>query len=107
MAMSTRRRLFKFPGRSGATIARDVDDELSFHFDMRVAELKSGGLSDDAAQQQARTEFGDLEFTRRYCRNQDESAARNDRRADRGPRTTRRVDVGQLGDAREGSGRRS
>ncbi len=80
--MSTRRRLFRFPGRSGTSIARDVDDELSFHFDMRIAELRSSGLSEDAAQQQARTEFGDLEFTRSYCRNQDESAARDDRRAD-------------------------
>lgn len=80
--MSTRRRLFKFPWRSGTTIARDVDDELSFHFDMRIAELRASGLSNDAAQQQARTEFGDLEFTRSYCRTQDESAARGDRRAD-------------------------
>jgi predicted permease len=80
--MSTRRRLFRFPGRSGTSIARDVDDELSFHFDMRIAELRSSGLSEDDAQQQARTEFGDLEFTRKYCRNQDESAARDDRRAD-------------------------
>src|SRR6185437_14395067 len=61
---------------------RDVDDELSFHFDMRIAELRSSGLSEDDAQQQARTEFGDLEFTRKYCRNQDESEARDDRRAD-------------------------
>ncbi|HXT47403.1 MAG TPA: ABC transporter permease [Gemmatimonadaceae bacterium] len=76
------RRLFKFPWRSGTTIARDVDDELSFHFDMRIAELRSSGLNEEAAQQQARTEFGDVEFTRAYCRNQDESAARDDRRAD-------------------------
>jgi len=80
--MSTPRRLFKFPWRSGASIARDVDDELSFHFDMRIAELRSHGMSEEAAQQQARTEFGDLEFTRKYCRNQDESAARDERRAD-------------------------
>jgi len=64
-------------------IARDVDAELSFHFDMRIAELRGRGLSEGAARQQATREFGDLESTRAYCRREDESAVREERRADR------------------------
>ncbi|MFI5227665.1 MAG: ABC transporter permease, partial [Gemmatimonadales bacterium] len=81
--MPNPRRFFQFPWRSRSTIARDVDAELSFHFDMRIAELRARGLSDAAARRQAGVEFGDLEFTRLYCRRQDETAARDERRADR------------------------
>ncbi|HEY2856269.1 MAG TPA: ABC transporter permease [Gemmatimonadaceae bacterium] len=81
--MITGRRFFKFPWRSRATIARDVDTELSFHLDMRIAELRAHGLTEEAARQQAMAEFGDLNFTRAYCRRQDESSEREDRRADR------------------------
>jgi putative ABC transport system permease protein len=81
--MSTGRRFFTFPWRSRATIARDVDTELSFHLDMRIAELRAHGLTEHAARQQAMAEFGDLNFTRAYCRRQDESSEREDRRADR------------------------
>ena len=81
--MSTRRRFFKLPWRSRATIARDVDSELSFHLDMRMAELRARGLAEDAARQQAIADFGDLDFTRAYCRREDESSEREDRRADR------------------------
>jgi putative ABC transport system permease protein len=81
--MSTGGRFFKLPWRSRATIARDVDAELSFHLDMRIAELRARGLSEDAARQQTMTEFGDLDFTRAYCLRQDESSEREDQRADR------------------------
>jgi putative ABC transport system permease protein len=80
--MSTGRRFFKLPLRSRATIAHDVDTELSFHLDMRIAELRARGLNEDAARQQAMAEFGDLDFTRAYCRRQDESSEREGRRAD-------------------------
>lgn len=81
--MTTRNRFFRLPWRSRTTIARDVDVELSFHFDMRIAELQARGLNEDAARQLATTEFGDLEFTRSYCRREDEHAVRDERRADR------------------------
>ena len=81
--MSKARRFFKFPWRSRTAIARDVDTELAFHLDMRITELRARGLSDDAARQQATGEFGDLDFTRAYCRQQDERAERDDRHANR------------------------
>jgi putative ABC transport system permease protein len=49
----------------------DVDEELGFHLDMRVAELTSAGMPPDEARATALRQFGDLEYTRRYCRNQD------------------------------------
>ncbi len=81
--MSTGRRFFSLPWRSRASIARDVDTELSFHLEMRIAELRARGLNEDAARQQAMAEFGDINFTRAYCRRQDERAERDDRQADR------------------------
>jgi hypothetical protein len=35
--MTSRRPLFRFPWRSRRQIARDLDAELAFHIDMRVA----------------------------------------------------------------------
>ncbi|MGH7649052.1 MAG: ABC transporter permease, partial [Gemmatimonadaceae bacterium] len=81
--MNPRKRFFTLPWRSRASIASAVDTELAFHFDMRIAELRARGSSDEAARRQASTEFGDLEFTRAYCRREDEYAARDERRADR------------------------
>ena len=81
--MSTGRRFFRLPWRSRATITRDIDTELSFHFDMRIAELRARGVDEETARRQATTEFGDVAFTRAYCRQQDESAERGDRRATR------------------------
>jgi putative ABC transport system permease protein len=62
-------------------IAQDVDAELSFHIDMRTRELMQQGLSEQAAAQQARTEFGDVEFTRRYCETLDAKTQRAERSA--------------------------
>lgn len=73
----------RLPWRSRSTIAGDVETELAFHLEMRVAELCAGGMSRDDATRRAREEFGDLEFTRAYCQRQDETAARDERRADR------------------------
>lgn len=80
--MKRTRSLFRLPWRSRATIAREVDAELSFHLDMRAAELRGAGLTEDAARRQATDEFGDLQFTRAYCRRQDERAERESRLAD-------------------------
>ena len=41
-------------------VAADVDAELRFHLDARVADLAAAGLSPDAARRQALAEFGDV-----------------------------------------------
>ncbi len=73
----------KLPWRSRTTIARDVDTELSFHLDMRIAELCARGMSREQATKRAREEFGDIEFTRAYCRRVDEHAERESRVTER------------------------
>ncbi len=69
--------------RSRSTIARDVDTELSFHLDMRIGELCARGMSREDATRRAREEFGDIEFTRAYCRTVDENAEREARIVER------------------------
>ena len=76
------RRLFRLPGRSAARIRDDVDDELRFHIEARAAEYVAAGMSPEAAQAEARRAFGDLEYTRRYCREQDTRGERSERRAE-------------------------
>ena len=49
-----------------------MDEELRVHLDMRIEEFVAKGMSSDAARREALRQFGDLEYTRRYCRNQDE-----------------------------------
>jgi len=75
-------RSFRFPWRSANRIRADVDDELSFHIDMRAAELVAAGMSADDARREATREFGDVEFNRRYCRRLDEGSERATRRGD-------------------------
>ncbi len=53
-------------------IQADVDDELTLHLQMRVEELVAAGMAVEEAHREARRRFGDLEATRRYCRDQDE-----------------------------------
>ena len=43
----------------------DVDDELRTHLELRIAELRRGGLAAADAERQALEEFGDVETTRR------------------------------------------
>src|SRR5688572_136499 len=54
-------------------IASEVDEELQLHLDLRAAELRAAGSAPDEAQRIARREFGDVDATRRYCRQQDEA----------------------------------
>ena len=76
------RKPFRFPWRSVDRIRADVDDELRFHLDMRVAELMTAGATEAEARREAKREFGDLEFTRRYCRDLDERGERASRRTE-------------------------
>ena len=55
------RRLFRIWRRSPA---RDVDAELAFHFDERIADLVAGGMSADDARREATREFGDVAAVR-------------------------------------------
>jgi putative ABC transport system permease protein len=75
-------RLFPFLSRSRKQIARDVDAELTFHLEMRIEELTRSGVAPEEARRTAREEFGDLEYTRAYCRRMDEGTERAARRAD-------------------------
>jgi len=81
--MTSRRPLFRFPWRSSQQIARDLDTELVFHLDMRVAELTAAGVADAEARRRAIAEFGDLERTRDYCRTLDADTERDVRTSDR------------------------
>ena len=49
----------------GDRIERDVDDEIAFHIESRVAELIAKGAPEPAARASAETEFGDLRASRR------------------------------------------
>lgn len=61
MSPRTWLRAFHFPW---ASPGRDVDEELAFHFDARIADLRATGLSPDEAKQRAMEEFGDPDQVR-------------------------------------------
>lgn len=63
-------------------VRRDIDDELRFHFDARIAELVAFGATPDAARAQAVAEFGDIEAVRSDLRAIDDRLARRRRRGD-------------------------
>ncbi|MEP6571497.1 MAG: ABC transporter permease [Gemmatimonadota bacterium] len=60
------RRVFRLRlGR--ATLAREVDDELAFHLQMRAEKLVTGGMISEEARREALRQFGDIESVRRSC----------------------------------------
>ncbi|MBW8876534.1 MAG: ABC transporter permease [Acidobacteria bacterium] len=65
------RRLFRFPWRTAAQVTADVDAELAFHLHRVAEELMDEGWPPEAAGTEARRRFGDLEGTRRICRDLD------------------------------------
>src|SRR5919201_1881353 len=65
------RREFRLPWRSTRRVAEDVDAELAFPLARRGEELRGAGLAADDARREAARRFGDLEYTRRYCRDED------------------------------------
>jgi putative ABC transport system permease protein len=60
----------------------DVDDELRFHFDARMAELARQGMTKDAARAKALEEFGDVEQTRAGLRDIDRRMEKAQRRGE-------------------------
>jgi predicted permease len=63
-------------------VKRDIDDELRFHFDARIAELVSLGSTPEAARAQALAEFGDVDAVRSDLRAIDDRLARRRGRAE-------------------------
>jgi len=63
-------------------VARAVDDELRFHFEMTVRHYMDKGLSEPEARREAERRFGDVERTRGRLEAIDRSRAEKDRRAD-------------------------
>ena len=60
------RRVFRLPAPR-ERIARDLDDEVRFHVEMRAQTLRAEGYSDDEAAAEALRRFGDVEDLRDYC----------------------------------------
>jgi len=73
------RRLLRWPSRTKAQIARDVDDEVRFHLEMREQELRSYGRSVDEAAREARRRFGDVDEARDALRNSEVRSQRRSR----------------------------
>jgi predicted permease len=75
------RRVFRIPF-SRTHIPREVDDELSFHLEMRTQRLVAEGWTHDAARNEARRQFGDVDTVRQDCVALDEQRERATQRAD-------------------------
>ena len=58
------RRFFSLPA-SARSVQREIDDEIRFHLESRVADLVSRGLSPDVARARALKEYGDIAESRR------------------------------------------
>ena len=75
-------RFLRLPWRSSARRRADLEDELRFYFDMRTRELVEQGMSEPDARRAAVREFGDLEYTKRYCLAEDAMGTREERTTD-------------------------
>lgn len=64
------------------SVQRDIDNELRFHLEARVAELMEQGISRENAHAQALAEFGDVRETRHRLREIDQRVARRRNRAE-------------------------
>ena len=61
------RRLFRLPWRNATRVARDVDDELRFHVEMRIEEFVASGMSPNDAAAEAWRQLGDADDVRRHA----------------------------------------
>jgi len=75
------RRLLRQPAGARA-IDREVDDELTFHVETRIDVLMSQGMTRQAAEAQARREFGDLRAAHDEIAAIDRGRVERERRAD-------------------------
>ena len=60
------RRALRLPS-SAARLAHELDDEMRFHLDQRVAELMDRGMTENDARAEALRRFGDSDDLRDYC----------------------------------------
>jgi predicted permease len=60
------RRVFRLPSTEDR-LARDLDDEVAFHVERRVARLVADGVPYDEARAEALRRFGDVDDLRTYC----------------------------------------
>src|SRR5439155_6067652 len=79
-ARVTTPRRFQFPWRSRRQVTADIDDELYFHLHEVASELRHAGWPEAEAMREAQRRFGDLDFTRTYCRDEDLRRERGKRR---------------------------
>ena len=73
------RRHVNVPTPSDARIERDLDDEVSFHIEMRARELMRLGEPEDEARRKAAMEFGDTMRWKRVIAREDRSGRRERR----------------------------
>jgi putative ABC transport system permease protein len=76
------RKFLRLPRRSSSRRRADLDDELRFYFDMRARELMEQGVPEPDARREAVREFGDLDYTKRYCLAEDAMSTREEHRTD-------------------------
>jgi putative ABC transport system permease protein len=81
MLQERRKPPFWYIRRRPGVVASEVDEELDVHIEMKAEALMAQGLSPEEARREARSRFGDLDGTRRYCRLQDEGKEANEHRA--------------------------
>jgi predicted permease len=65
----------------GADPVRDVDEELDFHFDMRMRDLMQEGMSETAARERAAAEFGNVTNVRAQLTEIGTRRVKNERRS--------------------------
>jgi len=73
------RRAFRLPWRGKAQTDRDIDDEVAFHVEMRIAALRASGFTPEDARAEALRRFGDVEEFHDYCQTIDAPYARRAR----------------------------
>ena len=72
------RRIFRLPW-SRREMRRDLDDEVQFHLQMRIDELRAFGMSEHDAEAEALRRLGDDRELKAYCLRVDERRAVSDR----------------------------
>jgi putative ABC transport system permease protein len=75
------RRIFQLPRRA-SDLKREIDAEVTFHFDQRIADLVARGFSADAARAEAERAFGDVTRVREELTRIDRSQVAREQRLD-------------------------
>ena len=75
-------RPYVWSGRGKASVRRQVDDELAFHFAMCVDELVARGMAPEQAKVEAERRFGDVAAVRQRLARLDYDRLGEERRAD-------------------------